>query len=68
MLNPEENSLFTPIEKGEDYTSIAIDIDTEIYDAIRPIFKKYADLGYSKRQLAYLINQTVFDIHLQELL
>lgn len=44
------------------YTQQAIDIDTELRNAIQPILEKYARRGYSIRELAHIANTAIWDV------
>ena len=58
-----DKSLF--IKEGinrDRYTQQAIDMDTELRNAIKPILEKYARQGYSIRELAHIANTSIWDI------
>lgn len=52
----------------ESYSPEALSIDQEVFAAVRPIFVKYLGMGYSARELNYLMSKTILDIELMELM
>ncbi len=60
-------SVFTR-DSNESYTELASAIDREMYAALAPIFERYAAQGVSLRELAYVANQAVVDLHLSMLI
>ncbi len=60
-------TVFNP-DPNESYTELASAIDREMYAALAPIFERYAAQGVSLRELAYVANQAVVDLHLSMLI
>jgi hypothetical protein len=58
-------SLYT---ENHRYTDQAISLGTETGNAVTEIFKKYIDLGYSPREVSYIMQQEIRDIELMEVL
>jgi hypothetical protein len=52
----------------ERYTSIALDLDLEASRVIAPLFKKYIQLGFSIREIEYVIDKTVIDVSCLEII
>lgn len=46
-------------DKWDTYSKAALDIDSEFCKAIKPIFKKWADEGYSPREIAHIFATAV---------
>jgi hypothetical protein len=46
----------------------AFKLNDEVTAAIRPIVKKYEDLGYSPREISHLISLAMIDIELESLI
>lgn len=53
------NNLFDP--KLCRYTQEASDLYKEADEAIKPIFKKWRNMGYSTREISHLLMHTIFD-------
>ena len=51
-------------EKDDTYSDAAFKLDTEVHDAIQPIFDKYVKLGYSFRQISHIILAAVWECEL----
>ncbi|USV41120.1 hypothetical protein [Xanthomonas phage BUDD] len=49
--------LFHP--ENERYTPEALDLSQEVFAAIKPIVDKYADQGYSVREIASIVHSEV---------
>lgn len=54
-----KKSLF---DVNDRYEERAMLLDSEIAKALRPIFKKYIDQGYSIREIAAIASHTVLDL------
>ena len=59
-------SLFNK-DAQESYTELAKELETELTQALLPIFKKYADQGVKQRELFYCAVQVAQDVQLSAL-
>lgn len=50
------------------YEPDATQLDDEVHLVLLPIFKKYISMGYSPREIHYLIGQSAESIALSEIL
>lgn len=50
------------------YTKIALSVETDIVKSLEPIVEKYANEGYSLRELQLLMNNAVSDVILKKML
>jgi hypothetical protein len=57
--------LFT--ESGQ-YTEESSQLDIEVYQALFPILSKWVDAGYSPREIAHVMEHSVFDLELNEMM
>ena len=55
------DSLFNK-DEGETYTDMARSISHEVYPTLVAVMKKYADLGYSVREIADIITEDVSEL------
>jgi hypothetical protein len=62
-----KNKLFMD-NKAENYTHEASDLDYEAAMMLRPLFKKYIDMGFKIRDIQYIVTGAVTDTALIELL
>jgi hypothetical protein len=47
--------------KDERYTPIALDLDLEAGNLLRPLFRKYIEMGFPIREIEYIIERAVLD-------
>jgi len=55
-------------EKYNTYNEIAIGLDSEATKVIRPLLEKYSELGYSPREIAYVIERAVSAVECEHIL
>lgn len=58
-------SLYNEVHR---YTPEAVVLDDDARNLIAPLFKRYAEMGYSPREISQIIQRAVFDIELLEVL
>ena len=61
-----KKELFTG--RDENWTPVALDLDTKIQGMLTPIFDEYMKMGYKIRDIEYLITHAVTDLSLMYLL
>lgn len=62
------NNMPTLFSKDYRYTYEAQCLNEEVNNALRPIFAKYYKLGYSPREIEYVIHHTTTEISLDAVL
>lgn len=53
---------------GVTWTTDAAAIETEAMKAMKPIFERWTQKGYSIREIAYIINHGVFSVESEKIL
>ena len=55
-------------DDNDRYTHEADSLDNEAYALLKPLMEKYCRLGYSVRQIEYVMTKTVADVALGNIL
>ena len=55
---------------GEDdrYTAEANALDIQVHDALKPVFDRWAALGYSIRQISHVVQGAAYELELMAML
>ena len=53
---------------GEKYSEDAFSLDKDVMAAMKPIMRKYREMGYSARQISHVINLAVYDLEIEVVL
>ena len=61
----EKINLFNDHER---YTDLAMDLNVEACQVIKPLFDKYISLGCKIREISFILHQSVTDIELDNIL
>lgn len=59
------NKLF---DENDRYSKESLEVDKEIRASIKPIFKKWSDLGYSLREISHIASHTILSIESEMIL